>query len=372
MTTQRRSRTYMLRTNLLRTLQITVSFVFVAATLSPTSSLAQRAKILDRLPFEVVANIVWQGQELELRKVVSCDQRRRMHPGSEGDSGLRLREAWDQSVYRVHYVLPSREVLIFELPGICRTFDKRIYPPVQDFRPVTLWVDSAEAPKVGEQIVSYRYFRDNPKRRFEFRKFRMALAKSGIEEIDDDQRLVWLLRSSGNPDAYFVGVSVSAIPKSVWGQFAALAAELRGRRTGLVARRVVEQHGKLLLVGCDGAANGIGPSERCITSQFDDRAFVISASQLSADSWRLDLDDVGVRRYVHLVDAAGLDSSGCNPSFRTCNLFKGSYQLIVDETSYEIAKSAGDLVFDAEKQLLIHPSFRVVTSTRVNPNRADQ
>lgn len=340
--------------------------------LAPPSSFAQRAPIIDRLPYEVVANIVWDGKAVELRKVTSCDQRRRMHPGTEGDRELRLREVWEQSVHRVHHVLPTGEVLIFELPGVCRTFDKRIYPPAQEFLPVTLWLDRAEAPKLAEEIVSYRYFEENPRRRFQFLKFKIERSNRAADSIDDDQRLTWLLGSSGKPDAYFVSVSAAAIPKAVWGRYPALAAELQRLSSGLVPRNVVEQHAAVVKLECEGGANGIGPSDRCLTSQFDDRGFIVSASQTTEGSWRLDLSDVGVRRYAWLIDASRIDSSGCTVSFPTCNLFKGSYHLIVNGKSYELAKTTTDFLLDAERELLIRPSYRIRRSTNVNINRAHQ
>ena len=82
------------------------------------------------------------------------------------------------------------------------------------------------------------------------------------------------------------------------------------------------------------------------------------------------MEDVGVRRYTHLIDAANMDSNGCNPSFLTCNLFKGSYALIVRGTTFQIAKANRDFIFDAEAKLLIRPDFRIRGSTYVNPHRA--
>ena len=352
--------------------QTIFALIFIGTMSSSPSSPAQSAKIIDRLPVEVVASIVWQGKELELRKLISCDQRRRMHPGTEADRELRVREVWNQSMSRVYHVMPSGEVLIFELPVVCREFEKAIGAVSESFLPLTTWVDNARAPKAAEQIVSHRYFRDNPKRRFEFRKFTMAIASSGLGKIDDDQRLVWLLGSAGKPDAYFAGVSVAAFPKEIWGQFAPLAGELQRRNTGLIERGLIEAHARALLSACESRADGIGPAPRCIFGQFDDRLFVASASQTSRDVWTLDAADAGVKRYQHLVDAARLDSAGCNPSFPTCNLFKGTYRFVVRDKSYEIAKSRGDLVFDAERQLLMQPRFSIVSSTNLNTNRADQ
>src|SRR5438067_835442 len=126
--------------------RLLVSLVYMLVALPASLSRAEDPKsvgrmIYDRLPFEVVADITWQGQPLQFRKVVSCDQHRRTHPGPQGDPSLRVREVWDQSVFRIYDVLPSHEVLIFELPGVCRTFEKRVSPPSADFLPVTLWVD---------------------------------------------------------------------------------------------------------------------------------------------------------------------------------------------------------------------------------------
>lgn len=352
--------------------KIIVTAALLAAVFLPPISYAQRPTITDRLPFEVVANIVWHGQPLELRKVTSCDQRRRMHPGTEGDRELRLREVWEQSTFRLHHVLPSGEVLIFHLPGVCRAFDKRVVPPPAGFLPITILLDRSQTPRTAEQIVSYRYFRENGRRRFEFVNFRIERSDRESEAIDDDQRLTWLLESSGKPDAYFVSVSAAAIPKNVWSRYSALATELQRLKTGLVRRGLVEQHAKTLMLECEGGANGIGPSARCLTSQFDDRPFIVSAGQEAPGTWRLDISDVGVRRYARLLDASRIDSNGCEISFPTCNLFKGTYQLIVDGRPYELAKTMTDFVFDAERQLLIRPTYRVRRSTNVNTNRADQ
>ena len=220
--------------------------------------------------------------------------------------------------------------------------------------------------------MSHRYFQENARRRFEFRKFRMAAKNDAAAEIDDDQRLTWLLRSAGKPDAYFAGVFVAAIPKAIWGQFTALATELQNRRSGLVDRQLVEKHARLLLSSCESSADGVGPAPKCIFGQFDDRPFISSAVRVSEQSWKLDLNDVGVRRYVHLIDISQLDSTGCDRSFPGCNHFKGTYQLIVDGTRYDIKKAAGDLIFDTDKQLLIHSQYRVERSTYINPNRAGQ
>lgn len=344
-----------------------VPIAIIALTMFSTSVLAQAGKVLDRLPFEVIMDITWRGQDIQIRKVLSCDKRRRLHPGNitNLDEGLKMREVWDQSAYRTYHVLPSREVLIIVAPPVCSPFNKWINPLPDGYLPIMYWVDNADAPKVGEQIVYSRYFTANPYRRFEIRRFQVVEARHLTDKIDDDQRLVWLFRSSAvKRDAYFVGASAVAIPKPIWSQYPALAAELsKYTESGTVDRSLVQQTARILLESCQAEALGIGPAEKCLVGPFDDRPLVISASPISEGLWRLDYEDAGVERYVRHIDADQLDQTGCNPSFVICNLYKGTYRLEIDGKLYELPKSGGKLVFDAKKQVLLRLRFGFVSST---------
>jgi hypothetical protein len=79
-------------------------------------------------------------------------------------------------------VLPSKEVLIFELPTVCSPLKKSLHSPKDGFLPITYWVDNADAPTIGGQIVYYRYFSANPNRRFEVRRFRVFEAMHLAED----------------------------------------------------------------------------------------------------------------------------------------------------------------------------------------------
>lgn len=347
-----------------------VALVVLILALAPPSSFAQAGKILDRLPFEAIVDIVWQGQEIQVRKVLSCNMRRRLYPVDRPTSvdpgqNLRMQEVWDQDVSRIYHVLPSKEVLIFVLPVVCQPLKKSLYSIPDGFLPITYWVDNADTPAVGERIVYYQYFTVNPYRQFELRQFRIAEARHLADKIDNDQRLVWLFQSSAvKKDAYFVGASAVAIPKSIWSRYTVLASELsKHAESVLIDRSLVQQTARNLLEFCEARSLGIGLAEKCPVGPFDDRPLVISAALISKGLWRLDYEDIGVRRYAHHIRADQIDRAGCNPSFVICNLYKGTYRLEIEGKAYEFSKEGGHLVFDAKRQVLLHLRFGFVSST---------
>ena len=79
----------------------------------------QAAEVLDRLPFEVIMNVRWQGKDLEIRKVVSCEKTRRLYPTDRALLDLRPTEVWDQKIFRISHVLPAGDILIITLPPVC-------------------------------------------------------------------------------------------------------------------------------------------------------------------------------------------------------------------------------------------------------------
>jgi hypothetical protein len=319
-----------------------------------TASFAQTGRILDRLPFEVVMDIVWQGKEIQIRKVLSCDLRRRMHPGNitSVDPGLKLRNVWEQSVNRFYHVFPSGEVLIVVPPHQCNTFNKWLDPLPDGYLPITYWVDNADSPQVVEDISSYLYYK-NPRRRFEMRRFQQIEAKHLADRIDDDERLADLVRSRLTYfDALFVGLSVVAFPKSVWERYPALAAELSKRtETAGVERELVHRTALPLLGFCESSAQGIGPAERCLTGPLDTRPYAFPAS-LQDGVWRIHFDEPGVHRYLRYASVAELERRGCLPNFYECKAARETYRIELDGSVFDYELGKGTF-FDVKRQMLV-------------------
>ena len=332
------------------------AIILAALLLLPTTSFSQTGKVLDRLPFELIIDIFWQGKDIQIRRVLSCELRRRMHPGNitSVDPGLKLRDVWEQNVDRIYHVLPSGEVLIVVLPHQCNTFNKWLDPLPEGFLPITYWVDSAESPQLVEKITSSRYFTENPRRRFEMSRFRQIEAKHLADKIDDDQRLADLVDSRiGGYDALSIGFAAIAFPKSVWERYPALAAELnRYTKSGAVERDLVVRTALPLLGSCENAAQGIGPSERCLTNLIDTRPYVISAV-LEGGVWRLSFDEPGVRRLFRYKETTGSSNQRCPPVFQECNVGRDTYRFEIDGTVYEFLMQNTGIFFDVNKQMLL-------------------
>ena len=350
--------------------KIQTVIAFLVLMLTSVSLLAQSGKILDRLPFEVIMDIVWQGQDIQIRKVVSCNMRKRLYPKDHPTSvdpgqNLSLQEVWDQDVNRIYHVLPSKEVLIIELPHVCSPLNKSLLSLPDGFVPIMYWVDNADSPKVAEEIVSYRYFTDNPRRRFEFRRLHVVEARQLADKIDDDQRLVGLIWSPFvKYDAFFTGLSAVALPKSIWGQYPALAAELsKYTGTGPVDRNMVRQTAPNLLGACMSSIAGIASDKECQKGFLDHRPYVIPAS-LENGVWRLQYDEVGVRRDFRYVDFDKMDRRGCVPGVPQCNVERGTYRFEIDGKVYERSmRSNAGIFFDVKKQMLLRLGFGLVRST---------
>ena len=341
--------------------------VLLVSAMLPSVSPAQSSKVLDRRPFEVIVNVVSRGKEIEIRKLFSCELRNRLHPGPviSLDNGLRRRDVWDQSTHRMYHVLPSNEVLIFELPGVCNPFDERLIQLPANYLPITYWVNDASAPTRAQQIVYHSYFTANPDRQFEVRSFRVEAAPHLRNRPDDDGRLVWLFDSATHQkDAYFVSVYAVAIPRTIWSRYPELAAELsKLGKSQVVDGELVRRTAVRLLGLCEAERIGIGPSNEC---PFDTRPLTISASRVSEGAWQLRYRDIGVRRYTRLIGADELDKTGCNPVSPTCHLWEGSMRVELNGTTYEVPKG-GEIdpvfLFDAERDVLLRLRFRVMSST---------
>lgn len=342
----------------------TVFLLFVVLGLASSSLYAQPAKVLDRVPFELLIDLNWQGQDIQVRKILSCDLRRRTHPGNTPDDpGLKVREIWEQNVNRVSYVLPSKEVLIFIIPDACRTFNGGLGRLVDDFLPITYWLDRLDSPREAEQLRYSHYFAENPYRRFVIKQVRISESKGSKRRIEDDQSLVDLLESRYSPAAYFVGVNAKAFPRSVWSRYPELEKELRGyTQSTAVDRQLLQKTAPLLLHHpCEAEAQGIGPRANCMVGPLDDRPYAVAAKR-EGDGWAVDYKDVGVRRYVRYVESRDIDSTGCNRSFPICNLYKGTYRVKVGDETFEFPRVGAGVVYDAKNELLVLISFGFVRS----------
>lgn len=337
-------------------------FLMLFGLVSP-SLWAQPAKILDRMPFELLIDLNWQGQDIQVRKILSCDLRRRTHPGNTPDDrGLKVREIWEQNVNRVFYVLPSKEVLIFTIPNVCRPFGGGLGRLVDDFLPITYWLDRADSPKEAEELRYSRYFAENPYRRFVIKQVRISESKDPKASIEDDQSLVDLLETRYNPTAYFVGVNARAFPRSVWGRFPDLEKELGSyTRSSTIDRELLQKTAPLLLGVCESHVQGIGPRANCMVGLFDDRPYVVAARP-EGDTWVVDYRDLGVRRFNRYVESSDVDTTGCSRSFPTCNLRKGTYRVRVGGETFEFPRRGGGIVYDAKNQLLVLIGFGLVGS----------
>ena len=329
-------------------------------------AVSQSGKVLDRLPFEVVVDVRWQGKDMQVRKVLSCDMRKRMHPGNitSVDPGLKLRDVWEQNLIRVQHVLPTDEVWIFLIPNICSPFNKWLNPLPHGFLPVTYWLDNSTRPTKAEHVGSFRYFDENPFRRFEIRRVSIVESVPHGASIEDEQPLAELLNSRKAPGAYYVGVNGVVIPKSIWAQYPELAQELSGRvDTGLVNRELVQKAAPPLLTSCEAYTHGIGPVKRCPAGVFDDRPHIVAGSPHEGH-WKLNYADVGVRRYGYLAASQEIDRTGCNPTYPTCNLAKGTFVIEIDGSLFELPRRGGGVVFDKTHQSLIRIGLGIVGSSQ--------
>ena len=294
--------------------------------LSPGMTRAQAYPIIERFPFEVVVDITWRGQEIQIRKVLACNFRRT--PSSSGGTETR----WGLDINQFYYVLPSREVLIFELPSICGGLNnsqmRTLTVVPQDFLPLTRWVDNADSPQEAEYIVSHRYFTDNPYRRFEMRKFQVLEAKNLAGRIDDDQRLAGLIRSSETRfDSMFIGVRSVQIPRSVWERYPALAKELNsytGNQT--LDHDLLRKTAVALLGSCENQTVGIRAAKYC-PYHAGSYAF---AALLDQGVWRVRDGDVGVNRFFRYQDVDKMDTTGCRPVIPHCNIDNHTIRFEVD------------------------------------------
>jgi hypothetical protein len=341
-----------------------ITVILLAA--GSASALAQRALVLDRLPFEVTIDIVWQGRDLQIRKILSCDLRRRDHPGNiqSHDYGLKLREVWEQNTNRISHRLPSNELLVFLFPGnACNQFNKWLNPIPLDFLPITYWLNDANKPSEAEHIRSHRYFEANPKRKFAVRSFRISAVKPDTQ-IEDEQFGVDQFQSRKRADAYFGGVNAVVIPKTEWGRFPQLAEALVKLKTTVeVDRNLVNATAPALLAFCDADNQGIRTTEKCRSGPFDDRPHAV-AGWFDGTAWRLDYMDIGVRRFSRYIEASEVDRTGCGPTAPTCNLRAGTYRLVVAEREFYLPKLSGSLIFDAREQVLVRVGFGLVPSSK--------
>jgi hypothetical protein len=242
----------------------------------------------------------------------------------------------------------------------------------ETFVPIMYLIDNAKNLQSAEQIVSTRYFSDNPERKFDLLDLSIGKAAGAPADVDDDQTLVWLMESSAKPDAYFVGVSATVVPKSAWLRYPELAKELlRPEESRLIAAGLVESAAKDLLVFCDNGAGGIGAGSPCLFSgRFDNRPNTVAVVRVSADEWKLDWKNVGVRKFSYYKPAAQINSAGC--SFVLCNDYKGTYRVRVSEHTFELNKRGRPAVFDATTDSLVVFSYVFSATTIDYVNKANK
>ena len=195
--------------------------------------------------------------------------------------------------------------------------------PTSTFLPRVSWLNDAKSPTLAEEIITHRYYAENARRRFSMQRFEIKEIAAEVNRFDEDQSLVWLLHSSATPDAYFAGVYAAAFPRDACSKYPELADELRKlSETSPVERSFIQRVARSILGVCRSNEQGIGPAERCLTGEFDDRPYAISAGQYG-DVWRIDYSDIGVRRFSHYIEATDLDRSGCNPFVRHLQSIQG-------------------------------------------------
>jgi hypothetical protein len=132
----------------------------------------------------------------------------------------------------------------------------------------------------------------------------------------------------------------------------------------VVDRELVKRTALGLLNACEGPVQGVGPTDRCLTSSVDTRPYVIPAVERDG-VWRLQFDDVGVRRYFRYLDVDKMDSAGCPSENLKCNFERGKFRLEVGGKIYELPiRGASLIVFDAKKQVLfVFSSLSLTKST---------
>ena len=155
--------------------------------------------------------------------------------------------------------------------------------PTSTFLPRVSWLNDAKSPTLAEEIITHRYYAENARRRFSMQRFEIKEIAAEVNRFDEDQSLVWLLHSSATPDAYFAGVYAAAFPRDACSKYPELADELRKlSETSPVERSFIQRVARSILGVCRSNEQGIGPAERCLTGEFDDRPYAISAGQYGA------------------------------------------------------------------------------------------
>jgi hypothetical protein len=330
---------------------------FLCALLS--NAMAQSDKIVERYPFEVVMDIVWQGHDIQIRKALSCNMRRRLYPF-----------VWDQDITRVYHVLPSKEVLIVELPHVCEGLNKlprtSLTPLPGGYLPVVYWINNAEKPTEAEEILSDKYYSENSNRRLVMSSFRVENAGNADVAVSErDQHLSWLIWSpSYRYDSVFVGLRAIAVPRSEWSKYPAVVDALeRFTESGPVDYKFLLRVAPALLATCQGGLVGIASSVRCTSSALDTRHYMASVTN-EHGIWRLQYGDVGVARLFKFADVKELDAQGCPTFMPDCNLGKVRYQFEIDGKIYERGmRGTAGIFFDVRKQELIRLSFVQANST---------
>lgn len=340
-------------------------FLLLIFWFAPTLVCAQSGQALDRLPYEVSIDVRWKGERIQVKRVFSCDLRRRLHPGSTRtlDENLKLRDVWEPNADRISYVLPSREVVIFRTPNICNTSNKWTDPLPENYLPITYWIDNAINPTRAEEVVFANYFTENSRRKLEVTDFRIAEAPGAADRIEGNGGDSNLFASTvGTTDRYFVGLVASAFPQFVWEKFGALAATLSASASGPIDREFVRRSAPFLLAECVGPAQGIGKSKDCMVGPFDVRPYAVETS-IERGVWRIDYQAVGVRSFQRhdLIEGqtlkeCAIGSAGCDPR-------QGTYRVEIDGNSFEYPMRDAGIAYDARKKMLVRFSMAVVRST---------
>jgi len=340
-------------------IRVVLKKVFFLIFAVPLSSLAQEPRILEQLPFEVTARIQWQGQEISLRKVLSCDLTRRL-------TATGVRAVWDQHRDKIVHVFPSKEVLIIRVPHVCYESRKEIQALPSNYLPYAYWVDNVESPKVAEKIVWHEYFRTNSKRKLSIESFQIRLSPGAKIEVDESERMAEVFDNGlSQPTSYFVGISAVELPRSAWEKFPEVAGMLATlKETQRIDSAWFKANSRWpgLRRFCESPTQGTSPAPRCLTGPLDDRPYAMAVS-LRNDTWRIEQDDVGVWRYFWAIAAKDVDQRGCGAVFVTCNLLKGNYLIEVDSKLLEVPKGVGEFVFDKTRQVLIRLDYAIKRST---------
>lgn len=340
--------------------------VMLLIALSPTWSLAQHGNIVDRLPVLMTMEVRLQGEEMRIQRALSCDLRRRLHPGdvTSIDPGLKMRDVWEQNIDRISHKLGSGEVLIVVLPRVCSPFNKWLIPLRHDYLPITYWIDSAKLPMEAEEILHYRYFLENPRRRLEVLSFALAETKETRGQSPEADFFADLFQSRlADSGGKFIGLSVVAFPRSIWRKYAGLAAELeRIQVTGPVSRSIVRATASPLLGACQSEAQGIGPAEKCLTGPLDTRPYIIGA-ELEEGVWRPRYEMVGARRYRRSDAGPGADHLACRSGGSQCVAIEPTYRFEIDGKIFEQPAETGGFFLDVSRQSLLRVSLGVVRSS---------